>query len=102
MIDILKEKEEAYFYIDVKTINEILNFNNIGGKMKDYKPICKYKEECFAKRFGRCEILDSVMTSDKCAFQKRDREYTKGKYYPYNEPSKKGDHVCYLEREVND
>ena len=51
---------------------------------KEY-PNCNYKGECFARKDGKCKILNDVyFRSGKCSFQKPVREITNGRFYPAN------------------
>ena len=50
------------------------------------KPVpakCPCKDTCFAKINGKCIILTEI-PKGRCHFRKPDREWTDGKYYPYN------------------
>ena len=56
---------------------------------------CKQDGKCFARLgvvgHGRCIILDGtdLYVDQICPFQKPEKEYTNGKYYPYD-PKYKG------------
>ena len=51
-------------------------------------PFCGDARKCFARKKGRCLILETTYQSGLCPFCKPYRQFTKGQFYPDKAVSK--------------